>query len=163
MTVLAVRDGIIASDSRVTVDSDAGGSRMFFCRKLYLLKEMGVVIGVAGEGFAALRFVEWYQTIPMRKKGRKKRDADLINGDADFTALVLHKDGKLEEYDRWLIPEEVPVRSVAQPFYAVGSGCKVALGAMSMGASAAQAVEVACRWDPYCAPPIVTFDISKDL
>ena len=163
MTVIAVRDGIIASDSRVTVDSDAGGSRMFFCRKLYLLKDMGVVIGVAGEGFAALRFVEWYQTIPMRKKGRKKRDSDLINGDADFTALVLHKDGKLEEYDRWLIAEEVPLGPDAQQFYAVGSGCKVALGAMSMGASAAQAVEVACRWDPYCAPPIVSFDISKDL
>ena len=26
-----------------------------------------------------------------------------------------------------------------------------------------EAAEVACRWDPYCAPPIVSFDISKDL
>ena len=163
MTVIAVRDGIIASDSRTTVDSEAGGSRMFTCTKLYLLKEVGVVIGVAGEGFAALRFVEWYQTIPLRKKGRKRRDVDLIHGDADFTALVLHKSGKLEEFARWLISEEVLLGPDSQPFYAAGSGCKVALGAMSMGATAAQAAEIACRWDPYCAPPIVAFDISKDL
>jgi hypothetical protein len=163
VTVIAVRDGTIAADSRVTVDSEGGGSRAFVCTKLYLLKEMEVVIGVSGEGFAALRFVEWYQTIPMRKKGRKRRDTDFINGDASFSALVLHKSGKLEEFDRWLIPEEVMLGPDTQPFYATGSGCKAALGAMSMGATARQAAEIACRWDPYCAPPVVSFDISKDL
>lgn len=156
MTVIAVRDGVVASDSRVTIDTDAGGSRMWRCQKLYKIPEMGVVIGVAGDGFAALRFVDWYRTKTKRK--RKKPDVDLVTGEADFCALVMHKGGKVEEYDKWCVPEEIELEP--GEFYAIGSGVKVALGAMEMGADAARAVEITCKFDPYCAPPVVVVKLE---
>lgn len=160
MTVICVRDGVMASDSRATIESEAGGIRYVHCEKLYTIPELGVVVGVAGDGFAALRFLEWYRTKPT-KKGKKKRDDYLVIGEADFSALVLHKDGKLEEYDRWLIPEEV-ILGVNQ-YYAIGCGAKAAMGAMAMGADARKAVEVTCGIDPLCSLPVVSVDIKKDL
>lgn len=158
MTVICVRDGVMASDSRATIESEAGGIRYVHCEKLYTIPEMGVVIGVAGDGFAALRFVDWYRRKP-GKKG-KKRDDMLVTGEADFSALVLHKDGKLEEFDRWLTPEEIILS--ANQYYAIGCGAKAAMGAMAMGADAKKAVEVTCGIDPFCSLPVVAVDI-KDL
>jgi hypothetical protein len=151
MTVIVVKDGVMGSDSRVTIDSEAGGSRMWRCQKLYSITELGVVIGAAGDGFAALRFVDWYRT--KTRKKRKKSDADLLIGDADFSALVLHKSGKLEEFDKWCVGEEIQLTK--GEFYAIGSGVKLALGALEMGADITRAIEIACKYDPYCAPPIV--------
>jgi hypothetical protein len=153
VTVVVVRDGVMASDSRATIESEAGGIRYVHCEKIYKIPEMGLIVGVAGDGFAALRFVEWLRTKPT-KKGRKKRDDMLVVGEADFSALVLHKSGKLEEYDRWLTPEEI-VLDVNQ-YYAIGCGAKAAMGAMAMGADAKRAVEITCGIDPLCSLPVVT-------
>lgn len=157
MTVVVVRDGVMASDSRATIESEAGGIRFVHCEKIYKIPELGMIVGVAGDGFAALRFVEWLRTRPT-KKGRKKRDDMLVIGEADFSAIVLHKDGKLEEYDRWLTPEDV-LLDVNQ-YYAIGCGAKAALGAMAMGADAKRAVEVACGIDPFCSLPVVVASVA---
>ena len=160
MTIIAIRNGVMAADARVTVDSEGAGTRVFQCQKLYTIPEMGVVIGVHGESFSGLRFVDWYRSIPKRKKGAKKRDIELVLGEAEFGALVLHKDGKLEAFDKWLVPEDITLKE--GEFYAEGSGTKLALGAMEMGADAVKAAEIACKYDPFCALPIVKVDI-KDL
>jgi hypothetical protein len=160
VTVVVVRDGVMASDSRATIESEAGGIRFVHCEKIYKIPDLGVVVGVAGDGFAALRFVEWIRTKP-KKNGRRKRDDLLVTGEADFSALVLHKDGKLEEYDRWLTPEEV-ILGVNQ-YYAIGCGAKAAMGAMAMGADAKKAVEVTCGIDPLCSLPVVAVDVKTDL
>jgi hypothetical protein len=159
MTIIVVRDGIMASDSRVTVESDAGGIRVFQCQKLYKIPELKCVIGVTGDGFAALRFVQWYRTLSAKKK-RKPMDT-LALAEADFTAVVMHADGRLEEYDRWCTPEEIELGEGKNAFYAVGCGTKLALGALAMGASASQAVEIACKYDPFCALPVVLVDKSE--
>ena len=44
--------------------------------------------------------------------------------------------------------------------YACGTGSKAALGAMMAGASARQAVEIACKLDPNSGPPIKTLKIA---
>jgi len=159
VTVIVVRDGVMASDSRATIESEAGGIRFVHCEKIYKIPEMGLIVGVAGDGFAALRFVEWIRTKPKKATGRRKRDDLLVTGEADFSALVLHKDGKLEEYDRWLTPEEI-ILDVNQ-YYAIGCGAKAAMGAMAMGAGAKQAVEVACGIDPFCSLPVVTASVAE--
>lgn len=156
MTIIAYRDGIIAADSRVTVDSEAGGTRMFRCEKLFRKtvkdgrKKVPVIIATAGESAPGLVFVDWYGS-------DKPPPAALIDGNADFTCLILRPDG-LYEVDRWCRPEKIIMK-----FYAIGSGSKVALGAMELGASAKQAAEAACKWDPYCAAPVFTMRLKKDV
>ncbi len=150
LTIIAVRDGIMACDSRMTHDSEAGGSRFFRCHKMYRKKDINgneVIIGLAGETSPALIFLDWYGT-------KKKPPAKLIDGDADFWAVVMTKDG-LMFYDAWCRGEKVD-----EPFFAIGSGAKAALGAMHMGASAAEAAEITCRIDPYCAPPVITMQLG---
>lgn len=152
MTTIVYRDGILAADSQVTQDSEAGGSRKFKCEKLYrktTSKGAEAIIALAGESTPGLVFLDWYGTD--RKPSRL-----LIESGADFTALVLRRDG-LWEYDCWCRGERV-----ADAFYAIGSGAKAALGAMHMGATAAEACEIATRIDPYSSPPIVTMQLEKD-
>ncbi len=58
---------------------------------------------------------------------------------------VDYKEGKLEE---------AAVIPIIYPFYAIGSGRRFAMGAMSMDAPAEKAVEVACQHDINSRPPV---------
>jgi hypothetical protein len=145
VTTIAVRDGIMAADTRVTVDTEAGGSRLFKCEKLY--RKAGHIVGLSGESAPGLVFLDWY--------GSGKEPPELlVHGEGDFTALVMTPKG-LYEFDKWCRGEEVLGR-----FHAIGSGAKAALGAMHMGASARKAVAVACKIDPYSAPPIKSMKLK---
>ena len=145
MTTIVYRDGVLASDSQVT----AGDARKFHCEKLYRVEVQGLpaIVGLAGGAFDGLAFLDWLvgeQDAPPQR---------LIDGEADFTAVVLNKHG-LFEYDKWCRPDKVLER-----FYAVGSGASAALGAMHMGATAREAVAVACKIDPYSGGPIVEMSL----
>ena len=156
MTTIAYRDGILAADSRVTVDSEAGGARMFLCDKLFrktIATDSGqedVIFATAGDSSAGMVFVDWYGS-------GKEAPIDLFTfAGADFTVLILRKDG-LWEFDAWCRGQKVKDK-----FYAVGSGAKAALGAMHMGADAKRAVAVACKIDPYSCLPIATMSLKTD-
>jgi len=154
MTTIAYRNGVLASDSRTTIQTDQGGSRFFLCEKLYRKKasfhgkEEEVILGTAGETASSLIFVDWYGS------GNPVPEI-LVLGEADFTVLVLKADG-LYEFDKWCRGERV-----LNDYYAIGSGAKAAMGAMYMGASAKKAIAAACEIDPYSAPPIVTMSLAK--
>lgn len=154
MTVIAYKDGVIAADSRQTVETEAGGIRMSTCQKLFLKRvvldgiEQDVIIATAGEGFPGLLFVDWFGS------GKEPPEA-FVHGDADFTCLVVTKGG-LFEYDKWCRGEKI-----LDPFYAVGCGAKGAMTAMHMGASAKRACEVTCLVDPLCALPITTMRLKN--
>jgi len=62
----------------------------------------------------------------------------------------------LFEYDVYCRAEEV-----LDDFYAIGSGAKVALGAMACGKSAIEAVRIAARYDPYTGGRIVSETLEK--
>jgi hypothetical protein len=141
VTVIACRDGIVAADSRVTYESEAGGTRVSKCFKLY--RKAGDIIALSGETAPGLVFLDWYGT-------KKAAPSVLIDGEADFQALVLTKQGMFE-YDKWCRGEKMRHGK----FWSSGCGAKAALGAMHAGASARQAVAIACKIDPFCAPPIV--------
>jgi len=144
MTTVAYRGGIMAADSRVTYDSEAAGSRFFRTEKLF--RKGKDIIGLAGESEPGLIFLDWY--------GSNKAPPDaLVDGGADFTALVLTRKG-LFEYGKYCRGERV-----LEPFYAIGSGCKAALGAMHMGADAARAIRIACKVDTYSGTPIVVMKL----
>lgn len=143
----------MAADSCVSLETPSGGARKFKCEKLYR-KTIGkgrakkqVIIGLGGESSPGLLFLDWYGS-------GSAPPTQLIDGGADFTALILTDDG-LYEADAYCRPDKI-----IEPFYAIGSGAKAALGAMHAGASARRAAEIACRIDPFSTPPIVTMRLK---
>lgn len=93
------------------------------------------LIGIAGSVQEGLMFVDWYRA-GRPKDGKPKLSA------ADFEALVLTGGGLLVCYFSKLVPVEV-----SNAFWAIGSGAKLAMGAMAMGADPEKAVEVASAYD----------------
>ena len=160
MTTIVFKGGEMASDSRVSVDSDAGVIRTYSAAKLFrktiqptkrkllaggAVKQIpdgdayDVVIGLAGESTPGLVFLDWY--------GSGDPEPESISG-ADFTALILTPQG-LFEADAYCRPEQV-----LDEFYAIGSGAAAAMGAMHHGATAQEAVEISCKIDIYSALPV---------
>jgi hypothetical protein len=150
VTTIAYRAGVLAADSRATITTESGGERMTRCEKLFRKtvkkgrRNHEVIIATAGESAPGLVFVDWYGS-------GQPPPHQLIEGDADFTCLVLTDDG-LHEFDKYCRGERV----VHPDFYAIGSGAMAALGAMHAGASAKRAVEIACLVSPGSGPPVVT-------
>lgn len=152
MTTIAYRNGILAADSRETTSDESAGDYAGKCVKLLRLKLLPpTIVALQGDSGAGMAWLDWY--------GKGQTDealaAHIRATQADFTAVVLSKAG-LWVWDSWLIPQRVTTK-----FYAVGSGTKAALGALHMGASAVQAVKVACKIDPWSAPPIVSMSLKN--
>lgn len=154
MTTIAYRDGVIAADTCVSISTEAGGARKFRTEKLFRkrVKVKGRfeehILGTAGEASPSLVFVDWYGS----GKPAPEIFADL---GPDFTILIATPRG-LFEADAYCRPERV-----FESFYAIGSGAKAALGAMHAGANARQAVAIACKIDPYSAPPITFMSLQR--
>ena len=56
--------------------------------------------------------------------------------------VIITPERKIFRYERTPFPSEIE-----QKFYAFGGGRDFALGALEMGATAEQAVMIACKWD----------------
>jgi ATP-dependent protease HslVU (ClpYQ) peptidase subunit len=153
MTTIAYREGIIAADSRLTVDYGSG-ARKHTCKKLFRKqitegkKQFDVVIATAGESSPGMVFYDWYGT------GKPVPELFLHLG-GDFTCLVLRPDG-LFEFDVYCRAERIE-----EEFYAVGSGAMAALAAMHCGKSALEAVRIAARLDPYTGGRIISESIKR--
>lgn len=148
MTTIAWDGRRIAADSQVTYEGEASGHRKHKCatklfRKIVVVDGDAeeVIIATQGDASAANLFVKWFD-------GTEKEAPEIFAYDPpDFTCLVWFKHG-LYEYDAYCVGEKV-----CEPFYAIGSGSKAALGAMHMGADALKAVQVAAEIDPYTSGP----------
>ena len=154
MTTIAYRDGILAADSRLTVDHGSG-ARKHTCKKLFRKrvgegkKAYDVIIATAGESSPGMVFVDWYGS------GKPVPDLFLHLG-GDFLCLVLSPSG-LFEYDVYCRGEPIE-----EEFYAVGSGSMAALAAMHCGKSAIEAVRVASRIDSFTGGRIVYEALNKE-
>lgn len=141
MTTIAVRDGVMAADSQMT----DGHLRLMGCQKIYPVG--AALVGITGSLASALVFVDWYEN-------RESRRPDLSN-ESDFEALILTAEG-LDTWTANLRP--IPVRS---KFWAVGSGSHLAIGAMAMGASAVDAVKVACAFDIHSSGDVTVAQLPQ--
>lgn len=128
MTTVAVKDGIMAADSMI---SSSYGRKTDKIRKV-----RGSYYGVAGNWDDALKFFEW------RSKGGDPPQMD------DIAALEIRKTKLF--YWQGAVVEEI------KPPYAIGSGADIAMGAMYFGATAEQAVALACEFDDTTGLPVVT-------
>lgn len=125
MTTIVANRTSMAADKRIT------GGPMFKTTKIYRIR--GSLIGFAGNVEQALRFIEWRRT-----PETKPAFAETIN----FQAIELTPEGKLV----WWGAEMVGI-PIEGDCYAIGSGSAFALGAMEMGATPKQAIQIAARWD----------------
>lgn len=126
MTVIAVKDGVMAADTQATDDS---GMKVP-CRKLYKMPN-GALIGGSGSDQCIQRFIACILEGTKFELSKEEKD--------DFHTLILMPDGSLFEFE-----DENGWRVYDNEFgYAIGSGKTVATTAMFLGRSAEQAVEVA--------------------
>ena len=130
MTTIAYRDGVMAGDRKVT-EGDFAWAEM---RKVFRRRD-GCLIGGCGNTTILQRYVDWFVD------GERGFKPSLGVKDEDAEFLVVRANGKVEFHDR------NGVHQLQGKFFAVGSGCTAALGAMAMGATARQAVRVASRYD----------------
>lgn len=137
MTTIAMRDGVIAADSGTT----AGGIYVGAMRKITRLADgrLLAATGSIGDG----RAVDSWLNAGGDPDKKPKIDDD------GYDALCLSPDGSA-----WRIDSSLTFFQLDAPFHAVGSGFELALGAMAHGATAAEAVKIACRLDTRSREPI---------
>ena len=132
MTTIASSLKMMAGD---TFNSITGGG--YYAAKI---ERVGTtLVGCAGPVSWCRQFIAW-----RRDGGKHPR----FSMDHPFEAMVLDRTGLYVFYS-----DCVPDR-VAGKCHAIGTGKQYALGAMHHGATPDQAVDTACKFDPYSKPPI---------
>jgi hypothetical protein len=128
MTTICTDGETIAADMLVTGDGMTHGT----FSKLARAKD-GSIIGLAGTAFDLGSFVDWYN-------GDR---ADPWFAPEHTEILVMSPDGVIRNFNH------VGRSFISTAPQAIGSGAAVAYGALAMGASPKQAVEVASKRDIY--------------
>ena len=131
MTTIAVKNGVMAADSLVSY----GNSTCGYAEKIRRTKG-GILIAWAGPLHMQLSAFDWFEG------GAEYEDAppDLRDaGSGELVALLPDK--------RFMAFYCARPLAFSAPFYAIGSGSEYAIGAMATGASAAEAVHIASRFD----------------
>lgn len=143
MTTIAVREGVMASDTQCT------GNYMMRVEKTYRLPDGGVVGGAGGarESYAAIRW------LMAGEAGDPPVSGD---GDNVYDLLILRPDGTI-----WLANNGFPAFRLFDKFAAIGSGSHLAMAAMDMGATAAQAVKIAAKYDENTNDKVRSMAIEK--
>jgi ATP-dependent protease HslVU (ClpYQ) peptidase subunit len=149
MTTIAFRDGIMAADTQET----AGESQMR-CKKIFRAtspKGRRVLIGTAGGSFAGMIYVDHF------KSGKERPiTIDYMDIEEDFHNLIWDGTNLFEVNWLWR-----PIKVPRPKFFAIGSGAPAALGAMHMGASAKEAVNVAKKIDIYTGGRVVSMKLNN--
>lgn len=133
MTTIAARAGQIAADTL----TNTGGLRDYMTK---LIVDTDAIVGIAGSICESRILAEWY----LDGGNRNVRPNWALYGEEkpECHILVLMRNKSIWTVDRTLV-----IEPVIGDFWAIGSGAAAALGAMHMGASAFEAVEVACKVD----------------
>ena len=147
MTTIAYKDGVLASDTRATWDDGVKSK----CTKIWRITSKvepvkgQVLLAAAGNLYIALIFRDWLEA------GGEAGLYRWIDGEeTDFDAIIVHKSGLYSSNQLCRITEN------EEPYWAAGTGCKYALGAMHCGKSAIGAVRVAAHFDAYTGGRIVS-------
>jgi len=153
MTTIAYRDGTIACDSCWAVD----GAVDTLSKKIKRLK-YGVLLGSAGDGdarvFDKLLSVKRPEDLPTYEQ--------LIAMRLESMHLIIFPDRRIFKIATNYSQEDgAGVWEVEGTFTAIGIGSHFAIGAMEAGATARQAVVIACRRDINSRLPVHTLSLPK--
>lgn len=133
MTTIAYKDGVMAADRQV--------SNELYLQKSHSVKIQdidGMLVGTCGNCIGGNMFMAWF-----RDEVNDDEAIDLFESDADYEAIVVDEEG-IWIYDHLLNREKIDM-----PYYAVGSGSKVAMALMEAGHDAETAVRIAMNHDLY--------------
>ena len=146
MTTLALKNGILAFDSRIT-DGDVAHPDMF--TKAWVSRKHKVFIG--GYGIVAVwvpvaRYLEQLNKLPWRQRCWSNTAMPDLGDEAGL--WVIEPDSSVYAFEgkNWY--------KMQGTRFAAGSGSKAALGAMMAGATAQRAVQIAIKLDPNSGPPV---------
>ena len=143
MTVIAVRDGVMASDSMVS----SGDVRWCRTKKIKRLSN-GALLGIAGDVMQASSYA-----IMLNRaiKAGHQPIIEMLEPYDDIACLYLCKEGV---YAMESGKGKAGIFTLEGDFFAEGSGLESALAAMYMGADAELAVMVACDVNHSCMLPV---------
>ncbi len=147
MTTIAYRAGTLASDSMLSCSDEDNGYIVGCVEKIFTLSD-GSLLGLSGDADAF--------DVIAALEGAVDRDPianDLVNVGAECEGILVRPDGRTF----WLDTAEegyVSLSEFTDEFAAIGSGKLFAYGAMEFGATAAQAVECACRRHCFSRGPV---------
>jgi ABC-type uncharacterized transport system permease subunit len=144
MTVVAIKDGIVATDSAAHT---ARGLYVGTVRKIARSPE-GHVIACSGTALSVAAMLHWVESGLVGSPGTDPEE---------YHALLVRPDGSVCEVggDGLLV-------QVDAPFHASGSGRELAIAAMACGKSAEEAVQIACRWHGACGEPVQTLRLGGE-
>lgn len=144
MTTIAIKDGVMACDSLVTL----GHTKSMLQYEKIMLHE-DVYYGFAG-ACHSIDVVRLYIT------------GEIEIGDIpesyNVTYLSMPKTGKAQQHH---INKSCRTSFILPPYYALGSGSEFALVAMSCGKSAVEAVKEAIKWDCISGGKVKSYSFNK--
>lgn len=139
MTTFAYRNGVLVSDTAVTMSGQYIGTTVKIAKKGPFLA------AASGTASLARGFMDWFSG------GMKDKPVTFIqNGKEDWSCwgYIFCPDGLMLSF------EPSGVNHHRSEFLADGSGAQLAMGAMAYGASAKKAVRIACQYDISSREPI---------
>jgi len=146
MTVIVYANGVMAADTRAySGESTPIGHK----QKIHRLSDGSLFGASTTKPGLAEAFARWLET---GMAGEPPKDIDM-------KGLWVRPSGEVFLF----MNSHEPSGPLVGPFFAVGSGEQYALGALSLGADAVKAVEVACLHDPWCAAPVMRLSLDPSL
>lgn len=141
MTTYAYKNGVLVADTAVTMGGQYLGTT------LKIVKKGPFLAAASGSASLARNFIDWVA------RGMKGDVPDMLvtASKEDWTAWgqIFCPDGLVVSF------EPNGVNTYRSPFTADGSGGMIAMGAMAHGATAEEAVRIACKLDVATREPIV--------
>lgn len=153
MTTIAYKNGIMAGDRNINTDDMLlETADKIFRIKSPLTPNHAQIIGLAGDMADIALCVEWMNSNQAPElKGALQLPPALQSSDrGGFVAIVITGRGIL-----YTTASDVFNKTKA-PFYAIGTGRRLALGAMAAGATAEEAVRIASQFDVYTGSEVDT-------
>lgn len=139
MTTIVFRDGLMACDTQHTYDE----TKFFGVKKIE--GGQNSVMGIAGASRFAHCAFEWWRSVDENEATDVHEwhlQRQLLA--EDIVMLVAHKSQGIFRLDC-----TGRATQIHDKYAALGTGAQAALGAMAMGATAVQAIDVAIKYDLY--------------
>lgn len=155
MTVIAYKNGVIASDTLITAGRMKTG-----CWPKIVANRNGDIAGASGEAAWLAAILDWFQRGQKGSPPIVKVDDNNVLG----TLIYIKRDDPCVVWERFsdsLLPERSYRFLPDVGGYAIGSGSLVAMGAMHAGADAVGAVKTAIALDVNCGGDVVSLSLPK--
>lgn len=130
MTVIVVRDGVMAADTLVVGNGNVAAGHIKKIRKM----SDGWILGCAGALGNIVKFFDYWE-LPDEEK-----NIDEMNFDG-LEVLIIDPKGEVSYMESH---SKYPMQ-ITDDFFTIGSGSEVAMGALEAGATAEEAVRIAMK------------------